>query len=104
MQRVMIAGTGSGCGKTTLTCAILSAFRHRGVRVSAFKCGPDYIDPMFYREMIGTPAHNLDSFFCDRDILCQILAADSEYNDGLAWLETVLFMTVLKVRHFVYLK
>lgn len=89
MQRVMIAGTGSGCGKTTVTCAILSAFRHRGVRVSAFKCGPDYIDPMFYREMIGTPAHNLDSFFCDRDMLCQILTADSEYND-IAVIEGVM--------------
>ena len=77
MQRVMIAGTGSGCGKTTVTCAVLSALRQRGVRVSAFKCGPDYIDPMFYREILGTPAHNLDSFFCDRDMLSSLLKAGS---------------------------
>ena len=75
MQRVLIAGTGSGCGKTTVTCAVLSALRQRGVKVSAFKCGPDYIDPMFYREILGTPSHNLDSFFCDRNQLCHLLEA-----------------------------
>ncbi|MBR5363960.1 MAG: cobyrinate a,c-diamide synthase [Oscillospiraceae bacterium] len=73
MQRIMIAGIGSGCGKTTVTCAVLSALRQRGVKASAFKCGPDYIDPMFYREILGTPSHNLDSFFCDRDMLCHVL-------------------------------
>ncbi|MBQ8078467.1 MAG: cobyrinic acid a,c-diamide synthase, partial [Oscillospiraceae bacterium] len=45
MNRFLIAGTGSGCGKTTMTCAILSALQIRGRQVSAFKCGPDYIDP-----------------------------------------------------------
>lgn len=89
MQRIMIAGTGSGCGKTTVTCAILSALRQRGVQVSAFKCGPDYIDPMFYREIIGTPSHNLDSFFCGRDMLCQILAENSRCND-IAVIEGVM--------------
>ena len=77
MQRIMIAGTGSGCGKTTVTCAVLSALRQRGMRIAAFKCGPDYIDPMFYREILGTPAHNLDSFFCDRDMLCALLESGS---------------------------
>lgn len=77
MQRIMIAGTGSGCGKTTVTCAILSALRQRGVPVSAFKCGPDYIDPMFYREILGTPSYHLDSFFCDADTLCDLLETGS---------------------------
>ena len=81
MQRVMIAGTGSGCGKTTVTCAVLSALHRRGIKVSAFKCGPDYIDPMFYREILQTPSHNLDSFFCDRDTLCNILDHESKDTD-----------------------
>ena len=81
MQRIMIAGTGSGCGKTTVTCAVLSALRQRGVRAAAFKCGPDYIDPMFYREILGTPSHNLDSFFCGRDMLCDLLETGSRDAD-----------------------
>ena len=49
----MIAGTNSGCGKTTITCAVMQALVNRGMRVSAFKCGPDYIDPMFHESVIG---------------------------------------------------
>ena len=66
-DRVLIAGTNSGCGKTTVTCALLSALKKRGAAVSAFKCGPDYIDPMFHRKVIEIPSYNLDPFFC-RDI------------------------------------
>lgn len=65
MSRILIAGTHSGSGKTTVTCALLSALKARGLEVSAFKCGPDYIDPMFHREVVGVRAHNLDAFFCD---------------------------------------
>ena len=61
--RMMIAGTGSGCGKTTAVCAVLQALKDRGCNVAAFKCGPDYIDPMFHTEVIGTPSANLDLFF-----------------------------------------
>ncbi|MCQ2417391.1 MAG: cobyrinate a,c-diamide synthase [Oscillospiraceae bacterium] len=78
MRRIMIAGTGSGCGKTTVTCGILSALRQRSIRVSAFKCGPDYIDPMFYREILHAEAHNLDSFFCDENMLRYQLAEGSQ--------------------------
>ena len=63
IPRVMIAGTGSGCGKTTVTCAILKALSDRGKWVGAFKCGPDYIDPMFHSFILGTHSTNLDSFF-----------------------------------------
>ncbi len=71
--RFMIAGTGSGCGKTTITCAVLAALKARGVDTAAFKCGPDYIDPMFHRRALGIPAHNLDSFFCDEKTLLGLL-------------------------------
>ena len=81
MRRFLIAGTGSGCGKTTVTCAILQALVSRGVPTASFKCGPDYIDPMFHREVIGTPAHNLDPFFCSGQTLCELLARyGSEVN------------------------
>ena len=73
MRRFIIAGTKSGCGKTTVTCAVLAALRRRGMSPAAFKCGPDYIDPMFHRRAIGVSSHNLDSFFCGRDILLHIL-------------------------------
>lgn len=63
--RLLIAGTGSGCGKTTATCAILQALVNRGADVSAFKCGPDYIDPMFHSESTGRSCGNIDLFFTD---------------------------------------
>ncbi len=75
MSRLLIAGTHSGCGKTTVTCALLAALKARGLEVSAFKCGPDYIDPMFHREITGVRAHNLDAFFCDNAMLRSQLAA-----------------------------
>ena len=68
-DRVLIAGTNSGCGKTTVTCAALRALKNRGFAVQSFKCGPDYIDPMFHREVIGVPARNLDPFFSTPDQL-----------------------------------
>lgn len=63
--RIMIAGSGSGCGKTTAVCGLLFGLRKRGLRVGAWKCGPDYIDPMFYRRILGAEAFvgNLDLFF-----------------------------------------
>lgn len=61
--RLIVAGTGSGCGKTTATCAILRALVNRGEDVEAFKCGPDYIDPMFSSEIIGADSGNIDLFF-----------------------------------------
>lgn len=75
-NRILIAGTNSGCGKTTVTCALLAAFRARGVDIASFKCGPDYIDPMFHREALGIPSQNLDLFFSTESQLQSQLAAD----------------------------
>ncbi|MBO4886504.1 MAG: cobyrinate a,c-diamide synthase [Clostridia bacterium] len=61
--RLLVAGTGSGCGKTTAVCAILQALKNRGEDVMSFKCGPDYIDPMFHTEIIGTESANVDLYF-----------------------------------------
>ncbi|MGN1074877.1 MAG: cobyrinic acid a,c-diamide synthase, partial [Eubacteriales bacterium] len=74
LPRVLIAGTASGSGKTTAVCAVLSLLKRRGVRVSSCKCGPDYIDPMFHKTVLGVDCTNLDPFFCDGNLLRVLLA------------------------------
>ena len=78
VPRILVAGTSSGSGKTTATCALLSLLKRRGMRVKACKCGPDYIDPMFHQSVSGVPCTNLDPFFCDGNLLKYLLSSDSE--------------------------
>lgn len=77
MRRIMIAGTNSGCGKTTITCAVLQALVNRGVDAAAFKCGPDYIDPMFHSRIIGARSRNLDGWLCDKNTVNYLLQKNS---------------------------
>lgn len=81
IPRLVLAGTNSGCGKTTVSCAILQAFVNRGCRVGAFKCGPDYIDPMFHSSIIGAKSANLDPYFFDSDTLKYLLARNAADRD-----------------------
>ena len=74
LPRILVTGTNSGCGKTTAVCAILGLLKRRGIRVTASKCGPDYIDPMFHESVLGIPSGNLDPFFCPPDLLRCLLA------------------------------
>jgi len=93
--RILIAAPASGSGKTMITCGLLQALRDRGLRLSSFKCGPDYIDPMFHEKVIGTKSGNLDLFFAPPETLRRLFlrnAAGTEvsviegvmgYYDGL---------------------
>ena len=81
VPRLVLAGTNSGCGKTTVTCAVLQALVTRGLRLGAAKCGPDYIDPMFHSRVIGAKSSNLDPFFFDRDTMRYLLAHNSQGCD-----------------------
>ena len=67
IRRIMIAAPKSGSGKTMITCGLLQIFKENGEDVSSCKCGPDYIDPMFHRQVLGVPSRNLDTFFTGED-------------------------------------
>lgn len=81
LSRLVLAGTGSGCGKTTAACAVLQALVDRGLKVGAFKCGPDYIDPMFHSRVIGAKSGNLDLFFFSPPTLRALLARGGADRD-----------------------
>lgn len=88
LPRIMIAATKSGSGKTTITCGILAALKEKGLKPCSFKCGPDYIDPMFHRNVIGVPAGNLDTFFTDEDTTRSLFI--KEYDGQIAVIEGVM--------------
>lgn len=87
--RLLLCAPASGGGKTTVTCGILQALTDRGANPVAFKCGPDYIDPMFHSEVIGAKSRNLDLFFMGRD-LTRALLRENSAGSGLALIEGVM--------------
>lgn len=79
--RLLIGAPASGGGKTTFTCGLLQAFANRGLSLQACKCGPDYIDPMFHREVIGADSRNLDLFFMSEGQVRQLVAEGAREAD-----------------------
>jgi cobyrinic acid a,c-diamide synthase len=85
----MIAGTGSGCGKTTVTCAVLAALTARNRRVISYKSGPDFIDPMFHRRATGVNSANLDIFLMGETGVRQTISRNAPDYD-IAVIEGVM--------------
>ncbi len=67
VARVLLCAPQSGSGKTTITCALLRLLERHGMKPAAFKCGPDFIDPMFHQKVLGVPSRNLDLFMAGQD-------------------------------------
>lgn len=98
--RILLTAPSSGSGKTLVTCGLLQAMKNRGKKVISFKCGPDYIDPMFHSMILGTKSRNLDTFFADRDTVRYLFEKNSSgyelavlegvmgYYDGLGGIST----------------
>lgn len=87
--RILIGAPASGSGKTMLTCGILQVLKNRGLNVASFKCGPDYIDPMFHSKILGTKSRNLDTFFTGKEITRYLLSRNSRGMD-MAVMEGVM--------------
>ena len=89
LHRVMIAAAKSGSGKTTITCALLQLLKNMGHHVVSYKCGPDYIDPMFHQKAIDIPSKNLDTFFTGEEETRKLFLIDRGEED-FAVLEGVM--------------
>ena len=87
--RLLIAGTNSGCGKTTIANSILRAIQKQNIALCGFKCGPDYIDPMFHKAALGIPSYNLDLFFLNEKE-CKNLLVKHTPSDGIGIIEGVM--------------
>ena len=74
MIQFLVAAPCSGSGKTTLTCALLAALKRRGQDPCSFKSGPDYIDPMFHRSVLGVESHNLDLYLSAKNTVRELYA------------------------------
>jgi cobyrinic acid a,c-diamide synthase len=80
-RRVVIAGTGSGVGKTTITIGLMAALKKKGYEVQGFKCGPDYIDPTYHTAVTRRPSRNLDSWMLNEEIVKEIIVRGSKGAD-----------------------
>lgn len=86
---LMLAGTGSGSGKTMLCCGLIRAYQRKNIKLASFKCGPDYIDPMFHTKVLGTKSRNLDLFLAGKEIARYLFLKHGRETD-LALVEGVM--------------
>ena len=89
LPRIMIAGTNSGVGKTTVTLGIMSALVQKGIEVQGFKAGPDYIDPSHHKFVTGNASRNLDTWMMG-DSACRELFERSAVNADVSVIEGVM--------------
>lgn len=81
LNRVFITAPSSGSGKTIITCGLLMALKLRKIKACAFKCGPDYIDPMFHKKVLGISSKNLDTYFTDYETTRHLFAKTAKEYD-----------------------
>lgn len=89
LPRILLGAGASGSGKTLLTCGLLQVLVNRGLKTASFKCGPDYIDPMFHSRVIGTKSRNLDTFFTSEEVTRYLLSRNGTGMD-IAVMEGVM--------------
>src|SRR5216683_599353 len=89
MPRLVVAGTASGIGKTSVMVGLTRALRERGLKVAVFKCGPDYLDPTYHVRAAGSTCHNLDGWMMGRDAVVGTFARACERAD-IALVEGVM--------------
>lgn len=89
IPRLVIAGTASNVGKTTVMVGLVRALRARGLSVAVFKCGPDYLDPTYHVRAAGAPCHNLDGWMMGREAVLSTFMHASQGAD-IALLEGVM--------------
>ena len=87
--RIVIAGTSSGVGKTTVVVALVRALAAEGLKVAVFKCGPDYLDPTYHTRAAGRPCHNLDGWMMGHAAVLATFRRGSEDAD-IAIIEGVM--------------
>ncbi|HWP95265.1 MAG TPA: cobyrinate a,c-diamide synthase [Syntrophomonadaceae bacterium] len=79
--RIIVAGVHSGVGKTTISLGLMAALRLQGLKVQAFKVGPDFIDPGLHFHASGSRSHNLDSWMGSAEVVRQVFARNAEPAD-----------------------
>ncbi len=83
MKLALLAGTQSGCGKTSVMLALLQYFRHQKQSIAAFKSGPDFLDPLWHQAVTGRPSYNLDTQMIGIDLSRQIIQRHQSFEWGL---------------------
>jgi cobyrinic acid a,c-diamide synthase len=89
VKTIIIAGTSSGAGKTTVALGLMAAFRRRGLSVAPFKVGPDYIDPLFHKRVCGSASYNLDGWMMGKEAVLNSFSRAAKGHD-IAIIEGVM--------------